>query len=68
MVSTYQQSFYVAVTTRLPVRNIGIVVRFQAGAKKISLVHNVQTGPGAHPASHSVGIEGSLDEGKAAGE
>jgi len=68
MVSTYQQGFYVAVTTRLSVRDIGIVVPFQADTKKFSVLHNVQTGSVAHPASHSLGAEGSYAGRKAARE
>jgi hypothetical protein len=34
-------------------------VRFQAGERDFSFLHSVQTGPGAHPASYTMGI-GSL--------
>jgi len=64
---TYQQSFYVAVSTRLPVRD-KIRGSIPSRSKKFSVLHNVQTGSGAQPASHSVGTEGSCAGGKAARE
>jgi hypothetical protein len=33
-------------------------VRFPAGASDFSLLHSVQTGPGAHPASYPMGTVG----------
>jgi hypothetical protein len=41
-------------------------VRFLAGVTDCSL-HSVQTGSGARPASHPMGVEGSFSGGKAAG-
>jgi hypothetical protein len=45
-----------------------IGVRFLAGEGDFSLLHNVQTSSGAHPASYRMGIGGSLTWGKATGE
>jgi hypothetical protein len=42
-------------------------VRIPAGAGNFFLLHRVQTGSGAHPASYPMGTGGSLSEGKAAG-
>jgi hypothetical protein len=33
-------------------------VRFSAGAKELSLLHSIQTGSGAHPASYPMGTGG----------
>jgi len=41
------------------------MVRFPAGAGNFSLHYRVQTGSGAHPASHPVGTRGSFPGGKA---
>jgi hypothetical protein len=38
----------------------GIVVRFQVAARGFSLLHSVQTGSEAHPASYQMGTEGLL--------
>jgi hypothetical protein len=38
----------------------GYGVQFPERARNISLVHIVQTGPGAQPASYSMGAEGSF--------
>jgi hypothetical protein len=45
----------------------GSRVRFPAGAGNFSLLHRVQNGSGAHPASYLVGTRGSFPGGKAAG-
>jgi hypothetical protein len=42
-------------------------VRFPAGARDFSLLHRVQTGSGAHPASYTIGTGGSFPGDKAAG-
>jgi hypothetical protein len=39
-------------------------VRFPAGARNFFLLHRVQTGSGAHPASYSVGTRDSFPGGK----
>jgi hypothetical protein len=36
----------------------GIEVRFPAGVRDFSLVHNIQTGSGAHPTSYAMTTEG----------
>jgi hypothetical protein len=45
----------------------GSRVRFPAGAGNFSLHHRVQNGPGAPPASYSLGTNGSFPGSKAAG-
>jgi hypothetical protein len=45
----------------------GVGVRFPAGAKYFYLLHNVQTGSGAHSASYPMGTRGCFLSGKAAG-
>jgi hypothetical protein len=40
---------------------------FSAEAKDFALLHGVQTGSGAHPASYPMGTGGSILVGKAAG-
>jgi hypothetical protein len=35
---------------RYRLENLGVWVTFPVGARDVSLLHNVQTGPGAHPA------------------
>jgi len=42
-------------------------VRVPAGAGNFSLLHRLQTGSGAHPASYPVGTRGSFLGGNAAG-
>jgi hypothetical protein len=37
-----------------------VEVLFAGGARDLSLLHGVQTGSGAHPASYIMGIEGSF--------
>jgi hypothetical protein len=44
-----------------------IVVGFPAGNRDISLLQNVQTGSGAHPAFYSMGTTGSFARSKGAG-
>jgi hypothetical protein len=44
-----------------------IGVPFPEGARNLSLLHRVQTGYGAHPASYPMGTGGSFSESKAAG-
>jgi hypothetical protein len=34
-----------------------IVVRFPSGVRVFSLIHNIQTGPGAHPTSYTMTTE-----------
>jgi hypothetical protein len=55
---------------------VNVLIRLRAGGTRFesrqgltffSLLHRVQTGSGTHPASYSVGIEGSFLAGKAAG-
>jgi hypothetical protein len=41
-------------------------VRFPTGERDFSLLHSVQTGSGAHPASYPMGTGGYFPEGKAA--
>jgi hypothetical protein len=41
-------------------------VRFPAGRRHFSPLHNVQTGPGAHPVSYPMGTEGNFPGGKEA--
>jgi hypothetical protein len=41
-------------------------IRFLAGAGDFSLLHVIQTGSGAHPASYPVGTGGCFSESKAA--
>jgi hypothetical protein len=43
-------------------------VRFPVGARYFSLLHSVQTGSGAHPASYPMGTGFSFSGGKAAGK
>jgi hypothetical protein len=45
----------------------GSGIRFPKGAGDFSLLHRVQTGSGAHPASYPLGKTGSFPGGKAAG-
>jgi hypothetical protein len=45
--------------------NQGSRVRFLAGARDLYLLHSVQTGSGAHPASYPMGTGGSFLGGKA---
>jgi hypothetical protein len=45
----------------------GSRVRFPGGAGNFCLLHRVQNGSGAHPASYPVGTGGSFPRGKAAG-
>jgi hypothetical protein len=45
----------------------GSTVRFLAGAGNFSLHHRIQNGPGAHPASYTMGTRGSFTGVKAAG-
>jgi hypothetical protein len=42
-------------------------VRFPAGTRDSSLLHNVHTDPGAHPASYPMGTGGCFPGGKAVG-
>jgi hypothetical protein len=42
-------------------------LRFPVGAGNFSLRHHVQTGSGAHPASHPMGVGGSFTGGKRPG-
>jgi hypothetical protein len=42
-------------------------VQFPTGAREFSLLHNIETGSGAHPASYPMGTGNSLPVGKAAG-
>jgi hypothetical protein len=42
-------------------------VRFLAGARYFSLLHSVQTGSGAHPASYPIGSRGALPGAKRPG-
>jgi hypothetical protein len=44
--------------TKLGLDDRRIGVQFPAGARNFSLVHNVQTGFGAHPASYTMGTVG----------
>jgi hypothetical protein len=44
----------------------GIGVRFPAGAREFSLLHNTQTGSEAHPASYTMDNDGSFPGVKAA--
>jgi len=43
-----------------------IGVQFLVGAGNLSLQHHVKAGFGAHPASYTMGTEGSFPGGKAA--
>jgi hypothetical protein len=43
------------------------MVQFPAGVRDCSLLHSVQTGSGAHPASYSVGTMGSFPDSEATG-
>jgi hypothetical protein len=45
----------------------GIRFRFPAGVRDVSLLHSVQTGSGAHPASSPVSAGRAFPVGKAAG-
>jgi hypothetical protein len=45
----------------------GSRVRFPAGAGNFSILHRVQNGSRAHPASYPMGTRGSFPGGKAAG-
>jgi hypothetical protein len=47
----------VDIATRLRALKAG--VQFPVGGNDFSLLHSVKTGSGAHPASYSMGIEGS---------
>jgi hypothetical protein len=58
--------------------SVGTATRLRAGrprsqgsipdrGKTFSLLYNIQTGPGAHPASYPMGTGGSFARGKAAG-
>jgi hypothetical protein len=58
-------SFGIATGYRLDDRMIG--VRFPAVAGKFSLLHRVQNGSGAHPASYPMGTGSCLPRDKAAG-
>jgi hypothetical protein len=42
-------------------------IRFPAGVRDFSLLHNIHTGSGANPASNPMGTKGSIPAGKAAG-
>jgi hypothetical protein len=42
-------------------------VRFSAEARDFSLLHSIQTGPGAHPATCPMGTGGLFLRGKATG-
>jgi hypothetical protein len=44
-----------------------IKVRYQAGARDKSLLHNVQTGSGAYPASYKIDSRGSYPGSKSRG-
>jgi hypothetical protein len=57
-------------TLRQPVITAGVGtarVRFPAGEINLSVVHRVQTGPGAHSAPYSMGTRGSFPSDKAEG-
>jgi hypothetical protein len=45
----------------------GMRVRFQAGGRDFSLLHNTQIVSGAHPISDTIGTVGSFPRGKVAG-
>jgi hypothetical protein len=47
--------------------SVGIATGCTAGRGEFSLIHNVQIGSGALPASYPMGTRGSFPGGKAAG-
>jgi hypothetical protein len=64
-IKSYDSSFGIATVYKIGGRGIG--VRFPASARDFSLLHSVQTGSGAHPASYTMGTRGCFPGGKAAG-
>jgi hypothetical protein len=57
----------VGITVGYGLDDRGSRVQFPAGAGNFSLHHRVQNGSGIHPASYSMGINGSFLGGKVAG-
>jgi hypothetical protein len=56
----------VVIAASCEVNNRGVVIRVPVGSR-ISLLHIMQTGSGAHPVFHPIGTGGDFPEGKAAG-
>jgi hypothetical protein len=57
----------VGIATGYELDDPGSRVRFLSVAGNFSLLHRVQNGPGAHPASYAVGTRSSFLGGKVAG-
>jgi hypothetical protein len=60
LIYCHDSSVGIALGSRLDYR--GSMVRFPAGAGNFSLLHLVQNGSGAHPASYPMGTRGSFPE------
>jgi hypothetical protein len=57
---------YNKIVVMLWVGQLRITVQFLGGARDFSPLHGIQTGSVAHPASYSMGINGSFLKGKVA--
>lgn len=60
------QDSLVGIATRYKLDDQGVVVQFMIGEQDFSVLHNVQTGSGSHPASYIMVTEGCFLKNKVA--